>query len=325
MDVMDVMDAIPADGLSFAMPLLIMAIGGIYCERGGVLMLALEGLQGFGAFTGALSVVLCLPLLGAGSPCLVYIAMAGAMIGGMSFSLLHALLCVRFKAQQVISGMVINTLAMALTTFLTSVVNEALTSQVSNRFQIGASERFTLPILSRIPIFGGFFRNMYPFELVILAVAFVSWHVLYKTRFGLRLRACGENPHSLDAAGGNVGRTRVIAIMICGALAGLGGIFVAYSVSANFSPSIYMGYGYMAIAAMIFGNWKISPTFAVCMFFGLTKSAGYQICLWLGMTSNYTDLLLVIPYVVTLVLLVFFSKRNQPPRALGDPFDKGKR
>jgi simple sugar transport system permease protein len=313
------------DGLSFALPLFIMAIGGIYCERSGVTMLALEGLQGFGAFIGSMTVVFCSIRIGAGSPALIYIAMAAAMVGGLAFSLIHAALCIKFRAQQVISGAVVNTLAMALTTFLTSVINNVITGEASNKFQIGVSLRFTVPGLSRIPLLGGLFKNMYPFELVILAVAGISWYLLYRTRYGLRLRACGENPHSLDAAGGDVGKTRLIAVMICGALSGLGGMFLAYSISANFSPSIYMGYGYLSIAALIFGNWKILPTFAVCLFFGFARSAGYELCLFLGMPSNYTDLLLVLPYVLTLLLLIFFSKHNHPPRALGEFFDKGKR
>jgi simple sugar transport system permease protein len=319
------MDTVLIDGLSFALPLLIMAVGGIYCERSGVTMLALEGLQGFGAFTGSLAVILLIPRLGAGSPALIYIAMAVSMAGGLAFSLIHAALCVKFRAQQVISGVAVNTLGMALTTFLTSVINSAIFGDSSNKFQIGVSNRFTVPLLSRIPLLGGFFKNMYPFEVVILAVAFIAWYLLYKTRFGLRLRACGETPHSLDAAGGDVGRTRIMAVMICGALSGLGGIFLAYSISANFSPAIYMGYGFLSIAALIFGNWKILPTFAVCMFFGLAKSGGYRLCLMLGLPSNYTDLLLVLPYVLTLLLLVFFSRHNHPPRALGEFFDKGKR
>ncbi|GHV60111.1 ABC transporter permease [Spirochaetia bacterium] len=319
------MDTILIDGLSFALPLLIMAIGGIYCERSGITMLALEGLQGFGAFTGAAAVVLCGLKLGMGSPSLIYIAMAVSMIGGLVFSLIHAGLCIKFRAQQVISGVVVNTLAMALTTFLTSVINGLITGDASNKFQIGVSIRFTVPGLSRIPVLGGLFKNMYPFEIVILAIAFIAWYVLYKTPYGLRLRACGENPHSLDAAGGDVGKTRLMAVMICGALSGLGGIFLAYSISANYSPNIYMGYGYLSIAALIFGNWKILPTFAVCLFFGFAKSAGYQLCLFLGMPGNYSDLLLVLPYVLTLLLLIFFSRHNHPPRALGEFFDKGKR
>ncbi|MDR2483189.1 MAG: ABC transporter permease, partial [Treponema sp.] len=297
------MDMILIDGLSFALPLLIMAIGGIYCERSGVTMLALEGLQGFGAFTGAAVAVLWGPLLGAGAPALLALAMAASMAGGLLFSLIHAALCIKFRAQQVISGVVVNTLAMALTTFLTSIINGVLTGEASNKFQIGVSPRFTVPILSNIPVLGGLFKNMYPFEIVILVMAGLSWYILYKTRFGLRLRACGENPHSVDAAGCGVGKIQASAIMICGALSGLGGIFLAYSISGNFSPSIYMGYGYLSIAALIFGNWKILPTLAVCLFFGLAKSSGYQLCLFLGMPSNYTDLLLILPYVLTLLLL----------------------
>jgi len=319
------METILIDGLAFALPLFIMAIGGIYSERSGVTMLALEGLQGFGAFMGAFTVVLTRTSLGAASPLLVYIAMAGAMIGGAVLSLIHGVLCVKFKAKQVISGVVVNILAVALTAFLTSTLNSLFFGEASNRFQLGVSERFTVPLLSAIPVIGALFKNMYPFEIVILVVALFSWYLLYKTRFGLRLRACGENPHSLDAAGGDVGKTQFAAILICGALAGLGGIFLAYSVSGIFSPTIYMGYGYLSIASLIFGNWRIPRTFAVCLFFGFARSAGYQLCLILGMSSNFTDLLLVLPYVLTLLLLIFFSKHNQPPRAVGEVFDKGKR
>ncbi len=319
------MDAVFIDGLAFALPLFIMAVGGIYCEKSGITMLALEGLQGFGAFVGALAVVLLRIPLGESSPYLIYIAMAAAMIGGMLYATLHAVLCVKFKANQVISGVVVNILAVALTAFLTSVINEALTGESSNKFQIGVSSRFTMPGLSGIPVLGGLFKDMYPFELIILVIGVFTWYLLYKTRFGLRLRACGENPHSLDAAGGDVGKTQFSAILTSGALSGLAGICFAYSISANFSPSIFMGYGYLSIAAMIFGNWNILTTLAVCLFFGFAKSGGYQLCLSLGMAGSISDLFLTLPYVLTLLLLVFFSKHNHPPRAIGETFDKGKR
>ncbi|MDR0452300.1 MAG: ABC transporter permease, partial [Treponema sp.] len=176
------MDMIMIDGLSFAMPLLVMAIGGIYCERSGVTMLALEGLQGFGAFTGSAAAVLCAAKAGAGaSPWIIYVAMAAAMAGGLAFSLIHAALCIKFRAQQVISGAVVNTLAVALTTFFTSIINLGLTGEASNKFQIGVAGRFTVPVLSRIPVLGGLFKNMYPFEIVILVIAFIAWYLLYKT------------------------------------------------------------------------------------------------------------------------------------------------
>lgn len=318
------MESILIDGLSFALPLFIIAIGGIYSEKSGVTMLALEGLQGFGAFAGAVAVVVGARSFGDG-PYLPYIAFFVAMLGGALYAMLHAVLCVHFRAKQVISGVVVNILAVALTTFLTSVVNKIYTGEPSNKFQFSVSARFTVPGLSQIPVLGGLFKNMYPFEVIILAIAFFMWYLLNKTRYGLRLRACGDNPHSLDAAGGSVGRVRFSAVMICGALAGLGGICFAYSISANFSPSIYMGYGYLSIAALIFGNWNILPTFAVCLFFGFARSGGYQLIRVLGLPSNYSDLLMILPYVLTLLLLVFFSKHNHPPRAIGEFFDKGKR
>ena len=318
-------DNILIDGLSFAMPLFIIAIGGIYSERSGVTMLALEGLQGFGAFVGAASVVLIRPIIGEASPFLIYIAMLCAVLGGALFAVLHALMCVVFRAQQTISGVVVNILSVALTAFFTSILNAAITGDASNKFQLGVSTRFNFPVLSQIPILGGLFKNMYPFELVILAVAVFAWYLLYKTRFGLRLRACGDNPHSLDAAGGNVNRVRFLAVLICGALSGLGGISFAYSISANFSPASYMAYGYLAIAGLIFGNWNIPSTLLACLFFGFSKSFGYQLVITLGLSSAYSDLFFILPYILTLFLLVFFSKHNRAPRALGEIFDKGKR
>jgi simple sugar transport system permease protein len=288
-------------------------------------MLALEGLQGFGAFVGAIAVVLLRPLLGDTFPFMIYIAMAAAMFGGALFSLLHALLCIQFKAGQTISGVVVNILSVALTAFFTGIISRAITGDASNRLQIGVSPRFTVPGISNIPVIGYFFTNLYPFTVVILVLAAIAWYIFYKTRFGLRLRACGDNPHSLDTAGGNVGATRVKAIMVTGAFSGLAGMCFAYSIMANFSSSIYMGYGFLAIAALIFGNWEIMTTLAVCLFFGFARSGGYQLTLTLGMSSNVSDLFLMLPYILTLFSLVFFSKHNRPPRAIGEIFDKSKR
>ena len=129
----------------------------------------------------------------------------------------------------------------------------------------------------------------------------------------------------MDAAGVEVGRIRFIAVMVSGALSGLGGICFAYSISANFSPNIYMGYGYLAIAALIFGNWKILPALGACLLFGFAKSGGYRIVQLMELPSAYSDLIMILPYVLTLLLLIFFSKSNRAPRALGEIYDKGKR
>lgn len=312
-------------GLSFALPLFIMAIGGVYSERSGVINLALEGLQGMGAFVGALVAYTITRKMGADSQIPYYAAMICAMIGGMLFSLIHALLCVKFKANQVISGVVINILAVALTTFLTKAINRKAFGVSSDKIELGVSTRWTVPGISDIPVLGAVFTNIYPFEILIIIIAFIVWYLLYKTKFGLHVRACGDNPHAVDSAGLDVNKVRVKSVMISGALSGLAGISFAYSISAKFSSGIYVGYGYLAIAALIFGNWKILPTFGACLLFGFAKSGGYQIVQKLGMPSSYSDLVMILPYALTVLLLVFFSKSNRSPRALGEIYDKGKR
>ncbi|WP_338450827.1 ABC transporter permease [Niallia oryzisoli] len=319
------METIIIDGLSFALPLFILAIGGIYSEKSGIINLALEGFQGFGAFVGALSAVLIANASGTDIQDLFYVALIFSMLGGMIFSILHAVLSIKFKANQVISGVVINILALALTTFLTTQINSLVFGTASDKFQLGVSERFTIEGLANIPVIGAVFTNVYPFEVIIIVIAFFAWYLLYKTKFGMRLRASGENPHSVDAAGVNVSKIRFSAVLISGLLSGLGGMCFAYSISANFSSSIYMGYGFLAIAALIFGNWRILPTFAACLLFGFAKSGGTFIAQLMELPSSFTDLFMTLPYVLTLLLLIFFSKSNRAPRALGEIYDKGKR
>ena len=235
-------------------------------------MLAVEGLQGFGAFIGAFVAVAIAGNFSGDSPVPFYIAMIMAAVGGSIFALIHALLCLKFKANQVISGVVVNILAMALTAYLTKLLNRVVFGATSDKFVLTVSSRITIPGISRIPVLGAAFTNLYPFELVIVVVA-----------------------------------------------------FVAYSISANFSSSIYVGYGYLAIAALIFGNWRILPTLGACLLFGFARSGGYRLVQVLQMPSSYQDLVMILPYVLTLLLLVFFSKQNGAPRALGVIYDKGAR
>ncbi len=319
------MSKVFTDGLSFALPLLIMAVGALYSEKSGVTNLAVEGFQGMGAFFGALAATLLAPVLGSGNQAVVYLAILFAAAGGALFSCIHGLLCIRFRANQVISGVVINILAVALSAFCTSYANSVISGTASNKFILDVSSRFSVPLLSEIPWIGGLFTDMYPFEIIIAVLVAALWYLMNRTRFGMRLRACGENPQAVDAAGASVTRIRWIAVIISGALSGIGGICFAYSMLGNFSPSIYQGFGYLAIAAMIFGNWKIGGTTLACLFFGLAKSGGLQLCIAVKLPSNYTDLFLMLPYVLTLLLLVFFSRKNHPPKAAGEPWDKGKR
>lgn len=321
------MNNVIIEGLAFSLPLFIMAISGIYSERAGVINLAIEGFQGFGAFVGALVVTLLAVNIngGAENPMLPYIALTTAFIGGVVFSLIHAALCINFKANQAISGVLINILSVALTGFLTSQINSIVFGKPSDSFNLNIFPKATIPVISKIPLIGAIFTNFYIFEVIIIIVALIAYYVLYKTKFGLRLRASGENPHALDAAGVNVARIRYSAVMISGGLAGIGGMCFAYSISAKFSGTIFFGAGFLSIAALIFGNWKILPTFFACILFGFARSFGYYISGILGLPSIYSNFILTLPYVLTMVLLIFFSKNNNPPLALGEIYDKGKR
>lgn len=319
------MNTVIIDGLSYALPLLIIAIGGIFSERSGITNLALEGLLGFGAFSGGLFVALCAPLFGVGSQTPIYLSLLLAMLGGAVFAMLHALLCIQFKANQVISGVVINIVSLALTSFLTSQINASVFGKPSDKFMLSVFPRVTVPGLSSIPVLGAIFTNFYIFEPIILVLVAVCWYILYRTRYGMHLRACGDNPQAVDTAGVNVNKTRFIAVMFSGALAGFGGMCFAYSISGTFSASVYMGAGYLAIAALIFGNWKIMPTFAACLIFGLARSGAYELVKVLKLSSSFSDLAMILPYILTLLLLVFFSKNNRAPRALGEAYDKSKR
>ena len=171
---MDTLHTLIVETLPFALPLFIMAIGGIYSERSGVTNLAVEGLQGFGAFMGAFAAVLVVKkfmFFAPDSQMPMYIALLFAFLGGMLFATIHSVLCVKFKANQVISGVVINILATALTGFLTSQLNESIFGAASSQFKLIPSARFSVPLLSQIPILGAFFTNVYPFEVIIIVVA----------------------------------------------------------------------------------------------------------------------------------------------------------
>lgn len=319
------METVIIDGLAFALPLFMIAMGGIYSERSGITNLALEGFMGMGAFIGALASVLTKQFFPELVSWSFYIAIIFAVLGSTIYAMLHGVVCIKFKANQVISGVVINILAVALTGFLTSQLNAVIFGKPSSKFVLDVLGRFSVPVLSKVPVIGACFKNVYPFEWIILVVAVICWYVLYQTRYGMRLRACGDNPHAVDAAGGDVAKIRFQAVMISGALAGFGGVCFAYSISANFSSSFYVGYGYLAIAALIFGNWKIVPTFIACLLFGFARTGGYMVSSLLALPSTFSDLIMTLPYVLTMILLIFFSKNNNPPRALGEVYDKGKR
>ena len=303
--------------IALAMPLLVTSLGGLYSERSGVVNIGLEGLMVVGGFASAVFTVYLTPSLG---PLAIWFSLAAAMILGALFSLLHAFASINLNANQVISGTAINMIAGAVTVFLARSITGSGNIQLTQGIP-----RFDIPGLVDLPIIGRlFFYQTYGTTWLILAILGLCAFLLYKTAFGLRLRACGENPHAADAAGINVYRVRYGAVMISGALAGLGGATILVTYSGEFSGSV-AGMGFLALAALIFGQWKPTGVLGATFFFGFAATLANASQAEPALQAIPEVVLKVFPYVLTLLALIFFSKSTQAPRAAGEPFEKGKR
>lgn len=304
--------------ITFTIPLLIVALGGLYSERSGVVNIGLDGLMVFGSFAGALTIFKLQSTMPSSTA--VWIGLLAAMAAGAVFSLLHAFACINLNANQVISGTAINMIAYALTVFLARNV----TGSGNILITTGLARR-NIPVLSSIPIIGKlFFSQTYASTWVVLLILLISWFVLYKTAFGLRLRACGEHPHAADAAGINVYRVRYVAVMISGAFAALGGAVILVTYSGEFTGNV-AGLGFLALASLIFGQWKPLGILGATFFFGFASTIANVSQVVPALAAIPGVILKVFPYVVTLIALVIFSKSSQAPKAAGEPFDHGKR
>ena len=303
--------------VAFAMPLLITSLGGLFSERSGVVNIGLEGLMVMGGFASAVATVTLYPTMGAAA---VWVSLLIAMAIGAIFSLLHAFASINLNANQVISGTAINMIAGALTVFLARTLTGSGNIQLTQGIP-----RFNVPGLVDVPIIGHlFFYQTYGTTWLILLILALGTFVLYKTPFGLRLRACGEHPHAADAAGINVLKIRYMGVMISGALAGLGGATILVTYSGEFSGSV-AGMGFLALAALIFGQWKPLGILGATFFFGFAVTLANASQAEPSLQVIPEVILKVFPYVVTLLALVLFSKSTQAPRAAGEPFEKGKR
>ncbi|EGO63616.1 ABC transporter permease [Acetonema longum] len=302
--------------VAYTIPLLITALGGLYSERSGVVNIGLEGLMVVGSFAGALTIA---TLQGTMHGEVLWLGLLAAMAAGALFSFLHAFASISLNANQVISGTAINMIAGALTVF----VGRNLTG--SGNIQIVGFTRFSVPGLSDVPVVGKlFFTNTYPTTWLVLLILLISYYVLYKTVFGLRLRACGEHPHAADAAGINVYRIRYLAVAISGAMSGLGGAIILTTYSGEFNGTVF-GLGFLALAALIFGQWKPLGILGATVFFGFASTVA-NVAQVSPVLAQIPGLILkIFPYVITLLALVLFSKSSQPPRASGEPFEHGKR
>ncbi len=272
-----------------ATPLLLAALGGLYSERSGVINIALEGLMLAGAFTAAVVTHY------SGNP---WVGLLAAILAGTFVAGIHGVACIRYRADQVVSGTAINILFLGVPALLSGALFEST----------GATPQ--------IPQ-----GQLLPLAPIVLAFALVpaTWWVLYRTPFGLRLRAVGENPEAADTAGIDVARLRYAGVLISGALAAIGGAYLSIGQASLFTRNMSAGRGFIALAALIFGKWRPVQTMLACLLFGAAEALSIQMQ---GVSAIPVQFIQIIPYVLTIVVLAGFIGHSRAPRALGLPYQK---
>ena len=296
-------------------------MAGLFSERSGIIDISLEGKMLSAAFAAGTLAALT------GSP---WIALAGAMVVSILLGLVHGFACITNRGDQVVSGLAINVLASGLTI----VLGIAWFSQGGQTPALGADARFMpldLPFadaISTVPFIGPFYSTVISGHNLLVYVALltvpVTWWVVYRTRFGLRLRAVGENPLAVDTAGISVSRLRYCAVMICGMLCGVAGAYLAIAQNAAFAREMTAGQGYIALAAMIFGKWRPLPAMLACLMFGFLDAVSIRLQgIVLPVIGEVpVQLIQALPYILTVVLLAGFIGRAIAPKSIGVPFSK---
>jgi len=284
--------------LMIVSPILIAAAGGMICERSGVVNIALEGLMSIGAMTAAIVHV----FLESAAVFSIPLALLLASFTGGLFSLIHAFASVTLKADQVISGTGINLLSNGITVFICQLV-----------FDMSRSRSYRMGMQAG-------FLGIYPTVWIALCILAVSWFVLYKRPEGLRLRAAGEHPQALEAAGVNVIKIRYTAVLISGLLAGLAGACVVLTQDIQFTVNTINGKGFIALAAVSFGRWLPSGILGASLLFGLSSSLAVNVFNIRSLDFLPSEVFNMLPYFITLLTLVIFSGKDHAPGALGDKY-----
>ena len=298
-----------ASAVRLSTPLILTALGGLFSERSGVINIALEGMMLAGAFTAA-SITFLTHNPWAGLAC--------AAIAGLFVAFIHAVASINFKANQVVVGTAINILFLGLP----SLISGVLFNSTGSTPQLPKEEMlpdWDLPLLSDIPGASHLFSGHKPLVYLAFALVPFSCYILFRTRFGLRLRATGENPEAADAAGINVSAIRYAGVLLSGLLAGLGGAYLSIGQNSFFSRNMTAGRGFIALAALIFGKWHPAGAFLACLLFGLADAVSIRMQ---GVVAIPVQLIQIIPYVLTLVVLAGFIGRATPPKAIGKPYVK---
>ena len=294
-------------------PLVLAALGGLYSERSGVINIALEGLLLAGAFAAAALTFY------AHSP---WVGLGAAIVAGAAVAAIHGVACIRFKADQVVTGTGINILFIGLPAVLSGALflSSGSTPQIPKENLLPALSGF-VPFMSTWRVF----TDVSIISLLALIVVLLTRYILYRTPFGLRLRAVGENPEAADAAGVNVNRLRYIGVIMSGVLAGIGGAYLSIGQSSLFTRNMAAGRGFIALAALIFGKWRPVQTMLACVLFGFADALTIQMQGVAKLPSGEdipVQFIQMIPYVLTIVVLAGFIGQSRAPRALGTPYLK---
>ncbi|MGG1617475.1 ABC transporter permease [Paenibacillus sp. NRS-1782] len=306
--------------LVFATAIIFASLGGVFSEKSGVTNLGLEGLMVFGAFAAGVGGFYA-EQAGLGGTSAAWVGVLSAAVFGILVSLIHAVASITFKADQVISGIVINFLAAGSTLYMVKLLFEG--DGDTGRIQ-GFSE-ISIPYLVDIPILGKAFFQAYPTTYLAILLVIIGYFTLYKTPFGLRLRSVGEHPGAADTVGIKVNRLRYIGVMISGALAGIGGATITLTTTNMFSHNTVSGQGYIAIAAMIFGKWNPLGAFGAAVFFGFSQAIRNYVQLFAWSQSIPQEIIFMLPYLLTIIVLVVAVGRSRAPAALGQLYDPSNR
>ncbi len=307
-----------------AVPLLLVALGGMFSERSGVINIALEGIMLFGAFFGCLFVYF-VQGTALGAQAILLLAMIVAALAGIVYAFLLAFAAVNMRSDQTITGTALNMLIPAAILLFSKMYFNSDGVTTATSFYIRK-----VPYLGEIPVLGKIlFQNTYITVYIGLFFLVIATIVFYKTKFGLRLRACGEHPDAADSVGIDVYLMRYLGVLISGLLGGIGGFFYSVGImdgNVNGHTGV-AGFGFLALAVMIFGQWKPVRIFFAALFFAFLRTVAYSIALIpfldaLDINQTYYKML---PYLFTMVILAFTSKKSKAPKAIGVPFDKSQR
>ncbi|EHJ52044.1 ABC transporter permease [Streptococcus macacae] len=318
MSIENILALLVSSMLVYATPLIFTSIGGVFSERSGIVNVGLEGIMVMGAFAGIVFNLEFVQVFGKATPWIA--ALVGGFVG-LLFSLIHAIATINFRADHIVSGTVLNLLAPSLAVFLVKAMyNKGQTDNIQQSFG-----KFDFPILSNIPFIGPiFFKGTSLVAYIAIVFSVLAWFILFKTRFGLRLRSVGEHPQAADTLGINVYLMRYLGVMISGLLGGIGGAIYAQSISVNFAGTTILGPGFIALAAMIFGRWNPIGAMLSSLFFGLSQSLaviGAQLPFLAKIPTVYLQ---IAPYVLTIIVLAVFFGQAVAPKADGVNYIKSK-